>query len=734
MSYCLNPKCPNRADPLNAQNRICRHCGSLLIFQGRYRIGRLLGEGGFGQTFEVNDGGILKVLKVLTDDNPKAIALFQREAQVLSHLNHPGIPRVEAEGYFTVLPRNSQQPLHCLVMQRIEGRNLEVWMADRHHLPIPQHQALNWLKQLAEILHIVHQQQFFHRDIKPSNIMLQPNGQLALIDFGSAREVTGTYLAKVGGGHQITGIVSPGYTPPEQANGKAVPQSDFFALGRTFVFLLTGKEPNAFPEDTRTGQLLWRSDGSRQSPTAGFTTNPLADCIDYMMAPFPGNRPQNTQVILKRLEEIEQEMQQPWGSSAMPARSPQPMGGIQPYQAAARIPTRLLRLNGVRNYSRHSRHSGRSRFHYKKALKSSQKFLVGGFFLALAGTATHLFGGFTVPNVSALLWLNYGSPGVMREVPANPEPFTPIATVSAQPLAAKQPITLAKTLGGHLWGVNSIALSPDSRLLVSGSVDKTVKLWDLESGQVRQSLSGHSNEIWSVTFSPDGSKVASSSGDGTIKVWETSTGKLLHTLTDHAAWVMSVAFSPDGKQLASGGFDNTIKLWNAETGELIRSIAGHSGWVFSLAYSPDGQLLASGSFDRTIKIWHTQTGEVVRTLEGGLYRFRSVAFSPNGQWVAGASGDSSILIWQVSSGQLVRSLFGHSDAVHAIAFSPDGQTLVSGGGSLDSTIKLWNIGTGQLLQTLKGHSDTINSVSISADGKMLTSGSQDNTIKVWQLQ
>ncbi len=731
MSYCLNPKCPNRADPLNAQNRICRHCGSLLVFQGRYRVGRLLGEGGFGQTFEVNDGGILKVLKVLTDDNPKAIALFQREAQVLSHLNHPGIPRVEPDGYFTVLPRNSKQPLHCLVMQRIEGRNLEVWMADRHHLPIPQHQALNWFKQLTELLHIVHQQQFFHRDIKPSNIMLQPNGQLALIDFGSAREVTGTYLAKVGGGHQITGIVSPGYTPPEQANGKAVPQSDFFALGRTFVFLLTGKEPNAFPEDTRTGQLLWRSDSSRSFPTAGVGTNSVLDCIDYLMAPFPGNRPQNTQVILKQLEEIEREMQQPWGSAPMPVRSPHPMGSIQPYyQAAARIPTRLLRLNGGRNYSKHSR---RSRSPHKKALKLTQNFLVGGFFLALAGMATQLFGGFTLPNVSALLWLNQAGQRVLPEVAANSEPFTPISAVSAQPLAAKSPITLAKTLGGHLWGVNSIALSPDSRLLVSGSVDKTVKLWDLESGQVRQSLSGHSQEIWSVAFSPEGSKIASSSGDGTIKVWETSTGNLLHTLSDHTAWVMAVTFSPDGKQLASGGFDNTIKLWNAETGELIRSIAAHSGWVFSLAYSPDGQLLASGSFDRSIKIWHTQTGEVVRTLEGGLYRFRSVAFSPDGQWLAGASGDSSILIWQVSSGQVVRTLFGHSDAVHSIAFSPDGHTLVSGGGSLDSTIKLWNIGTGQLLQTLTGHSDTVNSISISADGKMLTSGSQDNTIKVWQL-
>ena len=93
--------------------------------------------------------------------------------------------------------------------------------------------------------------------------MCKPNGQLVLIDFGTAREVSATYFAKVGQGGNVTGIVSPGYTPPEQTNGKAVPQSDFFALGRTFVYLLTGKPPTAFPENPRTGRLMWRKGGLR---------------------------------------------------------------------------------------------------------------------------------------------------------------------------------------------------------------------------------------------------------------------------------------------------------------------------------------------------------------------------------------------------------------------------------------------------------------------------------------
>jgi len=256
-----------------------------------------LGGGGFGNTYEVDDSGTKKVLKVLFNIHPKAVELFQQEAEVLKRLNHPGVPKVESDGYFTYTPRDSQQPLHCLVMEKIEGLNLEEYLIQRDHQPIGERAAVRWLKQLVEILHTVHQQQYFHRDIKPPNIMLRPGGQLVLIDFGTAREVTQTFMQKVAG-QQVTGIMSPGYTPSEQMNGKAVPQSDFFALGRTFVYLLTGKSPQEFPEHPRTGELIWRTD-------AVGISQKLLDFIDYLMAPFPGNRPRNTQDILQRLADFE---------------------------------------------------------------------------------------------------------------------------------------------------------------------------------------------------------------------------------------------------------------------------------------------------------------------------------------------------------------------------------------------------------------------------------------------
>ena len=302
MSYCINPHCPKPIDLANANNPICRNCGSQLLLQNRYRVLKQLGQGGFGNTFEIDDGGKTKVLKVLTENNSKAVELFQQEAKVLSQLNSVGIPKVEADGYFTVLPKNSSVPLHCLVMEKIAGVNLEQWMEFRNYQTISEKEALNWLKQIVEILALVHAQKYFHRDIKPQNIMLRPSGQLVLIDFGAVRQITTTILA----GNSHTRIISQGYSPPEQQNGYSVQQSDFFALGRTFIFLLTGKEPqDKAIYDPLTNELHWRKYAVNISPL-------LADLIDNLIAHKANQRPENTRVILQKLKKIEKALNQPY--------------------------------------------------------------------------------------------------------------------------------------------------------------------------------------------------------------------------------------------------------------------------------------------------------------------------------------------------------------------------------------------------------------------------------------
>jgi serine/threonine protein kinase len=293
MSLCINPSCLSHE---NSDTQLfCESCGSELLLDGRYRVMCLLGKGGFGKTYEVSDHqGCPKVLKVLTNNDAKYVELFQREAQVLFRLRHHGIPQVESNSYFVFIPRNRPEPLHCLVMEKIEGLNLQQYLQQRGN-PIDQKLARQWLIQLVTILQEVHNQNFFHRDIKPSNIMLRADGQLVLIDFGTAREVTESYVTKQASG-EVTGVMSAGYTPPEQLNGQALPQSDFFALGRTFIYLLTGKDPSKF-YDSLTDNLRWREAAPQVSPE-------LADLIDRLMARFPNQRPQTAEDILQEIEEI----------------------------------------------------------------------------------------------------------------------------------------------------------------------------------------------------------------------------------------------------------------------------------------------------------------------------------------------------------------------------------------------------------------------------------------------
>ncbi|MBD2535023.1 trypsin-like peptidase domain-containing protein [Nostoc flagelliforme FACHB-838] len=313
--------------------------------------------------------------------------------------------------------------------------------------------------------------------------------------------------------------------------------------------------------------------------------------------------------------------------------------------------------------------------------------------------------------------------------------------VNANNLSIK--FVLAKTLKEHSnYVIRSVAFSPDGKTLASGSSNKTIKIWNVATGQEITTLKDkedsdtvmsvlQGNSVVSVAFSPDGKTLASGSLDGTIKIWNVRTGQEITTLQGHSSSVRSVAFSPDGKTLASGDWRRTIKIWNVGTGQEITKLQGHSDYVESVAFSPDGITLASGSKDGTIKIWNVRTGQEITTLKGHSSYVLSVTFSPDGKTLASGSTDKTIKIWNVTAGQEITTLQGHSRYVQSVTFSPDGKTLASG--SWDGTIKIWNVRTGQEITTLQGHSSYVLSVTFSPDGKTLASGSKDETIKIWQL-
>jgi WD40 repeat protein/predicted Ser/Thr protein kinase len=707
VSYCLNPQCPDPSNQPNPKARLCPHCGSELFLRGRYRIIQTLGGGGFGRTFEIEDNGVPKVLKVLYKNHPKAVTLFQQEAKVLSRLNHPGIPRVEEDGYFQYFPKNAKDPLHCLVMEKIEGSNLMDWLKARNHTPIDEAQAMAWLKQLVEILGQVHQQHYFHRDIKPHNIMRRPEGQLALIDFGTAREVTGTYLNKVGGGQNVTEIISAGYTPPEQINGKAVPQSDFYALGRTFVYLLTGRRPTEFPENPRTGKLLWR-DG------APHISNELASVIDYMMAPFPGNRPQHAQMILKSLAEVEganstsntsgrnthgrvgDRTGSPTGSRANLFEVRSGESGFRVSASGLRSGTSGFKTGLPRRREPRWLQNVRDRLEDRPIVS----ILAGSLLFILA--STQIYG----------MW-RYSA------FPSNPVKV--IANIPSNWF-------LQKTLRQD-GEVASVALSGDGKILASGSFG-TIRLWDVADGELKlDPIAAHNKWVGSLVFSPDGKTLFSGSDDSTIRLWNSQTGARKLTIASGGGAVKALAVSPNGKILASGSADKMIRLWSPINGDRIRTLGGHQGAVNALAISSDGKILASASHDKTIKLWDLNQGILLDTLSGHSGAVLGVAISPDGKTVASASSDNTIALWELATGKRQQSLGGQGKWVRAVAFSRNGRHLVSAG----ETLSIWQPQTGELQRVLAGHDRQIDSIALGSDNRTVISGSDDRTLKIWRL-
>lgn len=292
MSYCLNPNCSDRYNAKDFQ--YCQSCGSTLIIKEKYRLIRPLRKlSGPHQTeiFEADDGGTLKTIKVLTNHRRRYVQLFEQERQILEHLSDLAISR--CYDYFTFVPTNSRQKLRCLVMERVEGKNLQQWLKTNGKLT--ETLAIDWLKQLLLILQQVHQEFIIHRDLKPSNIMIRPDGKLILIDFGTARKLTTTYVEKLDE-CDITKICSIGYTAPEQKKGQAVIRSDLFGLGRTFVHLMTGIHPNDLPQ-SEPEQLDWHRFAPQISQV-------LKNIIDCLLLPCPSARLRESEVLhqLERLD------------------------------------------------------------------------------------------------------------------------------------------------------------------------------------------------------------------------------------------------------------------------------------------------------------------------------------------------------------------------------------------------------------------------------------------------
>ncbi|MCT7975118.1 WD40 repeat domain-containing protein [Laspinema olomoucense] len=290
---------------------------------------------------------------------------------------------------------------------------------------------------------------------------------------------------------------------------------------------------------------------------------------------------------------------------------------------------------------------------------------------------------------------------------------------------------LLRTPTGHSNSVNAVAITPDGKRAVSASLDKTLKLWDLATGEELATFSGHSNWVEAVTITPDGKQAVSASRDNTLKLWNLPRGEEVATLTGHGNSVNAVAITPDGKQAVSASGDNTLKLWDLTTGEKVATLTGHSNWVNAVAITPDGKQAVSASRDNTLKLWDLVTGEEVATLTGHSNWVTAVVITPEGKQVVSASKDGTVKLWDLDTGSSVVTLTGHGSGVTAVAITPDGQQVVSA--SWDRTLKLWDLATGEVVASFSGVSK-FRSCAVAPDGVTVVAGEESGQVLFLRLE
>lgn len=322
---------------------------------------------------------------------------------------------------------------------------------------------------------------------------------------------------------------------------------------------------------------------------------------------------------------------------------------------------------------------------------------------------------------------------------------------------------LLDTLKGHSGKVYSISPNVDSSILVSGSADKTVKIWSQRPWL--RVLDDHTGKVFSVSFNADSSLVASASEDTTVKLWDRH-GRLQDQLYRNVI-LISVDFSPRGQLLALGGVagiadiqtergqalkslnghdpnyyvsgvsispedtiatvshDKQLRLWRAN-GDLLDAWKVHDQEIFSVRFSHDGQMIATGGADNIAKVW-TKDKQLKTVLKGHTAQIYSIDFSPDDQIIATASEDNTVKVWK-QDGTLLHTLNSHKAGTTSVRFSPSGKAFATA--SDDGTIKLWRL-DGKLISTFNGHSGPVNSLSFSPDGKILATASSDKKVLLW---
>ncbi len=638
----VSPYCPNCGAANSPQASACFACGQALpvnaapagvltldhLLRGRYRLVAPVGKGGFGAVYRAEDtqlGNRVVAVKEMSqrglsaEELSEATEAFHQEALLLANLTHPNLPRIyeqfEEGGHW------------YLVMDFIAGQTLEEHLAARPGGRLPLEEALSLGLQLATVLGYLHTRQppIIFRDLKPANVMLTPDGQLYLIDFGIAR------LFKPGQTRDTVAFGSAGYAAPEQyGKAQTTTQSDIYSLGATLHQLLSGTDPSDHP-------FVFEPLDLRALPE-------LETLVMQMLETNQQKRPASMLIVRQELQRL----------ANLLALQPRPLS--QPSTPAPVITLRNL-------------------------APATPAPITPRIVSAPPRPAT--------PAQGDLIRRYSGHQDIVKSVAWSPAGKLIASAGCDETIQVWEALTghLLNTYHGHRGQVNALAWSPDGTRFVSASADRTVRVWSAASRQALLTYQGHKGlavQILSVAWSPDGKQIASGASDGKGHIWDAATGEQRAMFYCAGSLVNALAWSPDGTRLLSGS-NARLQLREAD-GQLIRTYEGQV-LLNAASWSPDGLRFASGGDEATVCLWGVTAKEVLRTYQGHYGPVQAVAWSPDGKLIASGGSDRTVQVWDALTEADAFIYRGHNGIVETVAWSPDGKLIVSAG--YDTSVQVW---------------------------------------------
>ncbi|NLI45709.1 MAG: protein kinase [Acidobacteria bacterium] len=676
---------------------------------------------------------------------PLTVIRFLREARVTGQLEHPSIVPVYELG---IRPDGTLY----YTMKRVRGRTLTQALRDCRTLTDRLH-LLSHFTDLCQAIAYAHSRGVIHRDIKPDNVMLGEFGETVVLDWGLAKvkgkkdihrhELSRDMQALQNGREGITldGAVvgTPFYMSPEQAQGhldQLDERSDVWALGAVLYEILTGHR--LFGGESPI-QVIFAVMHGRFTPPRQLEPSLPAELES---------------ICLKALQRDPADR---YASARELARE------IQSFQSGARVIA----------------HEYTSWQHLRRfAVKNKPAIIAAGVILGvilvalvLLGIANarlreararehrehllanyHIAQGFNEKSARLVQDRHYLAARVFAAAsllhnPANPAgPFASAAFTESQPDSVRQRVIAcsrlfqaqANALLTHQRGIDAGtpllagSVSPDGRFVAAIGDDRTIRLWELATGQLAHTLTGFRRGPRGLAFSPDGRTLLVSGVAGEIRAWDTVSGLGTLALTGPPGTIADVEFAPDGRTFFTAEASGAIGVWDATTARRRLVFIGHNAPVTHLAVAANGRLLASVSRDRTVRLWALPDGRARRVLTGHQGVVRSVALSPDGALVASVSSDKTLRVWETATGRPVFTGEEFADEVLAVAFAPDGRTVAAG--TWDATISLWDASSGTLRLQLAGHAHAIWDVAFTPDGHRLTTCGEDGRLQVWDVQ